>query len=96
MVWARHDGRHGRRNAFGAADRAALGFLNPGQTRHLPTRLVSLIAAGSGRDGLKLPEKGEPLELGDIAEVNDRPASPEGDSRRLAADMAPSSRSRNW
>jgi hypothetical protein len=40
--------------------------LEPGQTRHLPTRLVSL--RGPAPDGhVALPQKGEPLQIGDIS-----------------------------
>jgi hypothetical protein len=61
-------------------------LLNPGQTRHLPTRLVS-ISPPDPQDGLKLPEKGEPLQLGDIADINDNPRVQKA-LRRLAADAA--------
>ena len=47
-------------------------ILNPGQTRHLPTRLV-VLTPPDPREGVRLPEKGEPLQLGDIAEINDNP-----------------------
>jgi hypothetical protein len=64
--------------------------LNPGQTRHLPTRLVS-VSAPDPEHGLHLPEKGEPMRVvGEIAQVN-------GDTRvqkalrRLAAGKAPTS-----
>jgi len=44
--------------------------LKPGQTRHLPTRLVSL-SPPDAESGAGLPEKGEKLRiLGDIARVN--------------------------
>ena len=36
-------------------------LLNPGQTRHLPTRLV-ILSPPDPRDGVSLPEKGEPLQ----------------------------------
>lgn len=42
--------------------------LAPGQTRRLPTRLVSLSAPDT-QAGLKLPQKGEPLEISDVADV---------------------------
>ena len=58
-------------------------MLNPGQTRNLPTRLVSL-SAPDPSVGVKLPEKGEPLELGDIAEINANPKVQKA-LRRLAA-----------
>ena len=61
-------------------------LLEPGQTRHLPTRLVS-ISPPDPQDGLKLPEKGEPLRLGDIADINDNPRVQKA-LRRLAADAA--------
>ena len=35
-------------------------LLNPGQTRHLPTRLVS-ITPPDPEEGLRLPDKDEPL-----------------------------------
>ena len=44
-------------------------LLEPRQTRNLPTRLVS-INAPDAEGGVRLPEQGEPLKLGDIAEVN--------------------------
>jgi hypothetical protein len=59
-------------------------LLNPGQTRHLPTRLVSLSPPGEQQE-LSLPEKGEPLRLGDIADINDNPQVQKA-LRRLAAD----------
>ncbi len=37
-------------------------LLEPGQTRHLPTRLVSL-SPPDPQAGVKLPEQGEPLQL---------------------------------
>jgi len=40
--------------------------LAPGQTRHLPTRLVSLSPPDPDR-GLKLPEKGEQLQISDVS-----------------------------
>jgi hypothetical protein len=61
-------------------------LLNPGQTRHLPTRLVAL-APPEPQEGVKLPEKGEPLKLGDIADINDSPRVQKA-LRRLAADAA--------
>jgi len=63
-------------------------LLNVGQTRHLPTRLVSLMPPDPER-GLKLPVKGEPLELTDIAET-DRDPRVQKAMRRLAEEMAPS------
>ena len=67
-------------------------LLNPGQTRHLPTRLVVLTPPGP-EEGVKLPEKGEPLQLGDIADINDNPQVQKA-LRRLAADAASKSISR--
>ncbi len=62
--------------------------LKPGQTRHLPTRLVSLTVPDL-QTGLKLPEKGEPLQLGDIGEISDDPRVQKA-LKRLAADTASS------
>ncbi len=62
--------------------------LEPGQTRHLPTRLVSLTSPDPATV-LKLPEKGEQLALADIAEINDDPRVQTA-MRRLAERMAPS------
>ena len=67
-------------------------LLNPGQTRHLPTRLV-VLSPPDPREGVKLPEKGEPLQLGDIADINDNPRVQKA-LRRLAADAASKSISR--
>ena len=68
-------------------------LLNPGQTRHLPTRLV-VLAPPDPQEGVKLPEKGEPLQLGDIAEVNDNPRF----KKRCGGwpKTRPRSRSRDW
>jgi hypothetical protein len=64
--------------------------LRPGQTRHLPTRLVSL-SPPDPQAGLSLPEEREKLQiLGDIARVNDDPQVQKA-LRRLAADKAPTS-----
>jgi hypothetical protein len=65
-------------------------LINPNQTRHLPTRLVS-ISPPDPEQGLRLPEKDEPLRIvGDIAQVNDN-ALVQKALRRLAADKAPTS-----
>ena len=63
--------------------------LKPGQTRNLPTRLVSLSPPDPmSESGVSLPAKGERLQLGDVSEIT-------GDARvqkalqRLAADKAP-------
>jgi hypothetical protein len=64
--------------------------LNPQQTRHLPTRLVS-ITAPDPEHGLRLPEKGEPMRIvGDISQVNED-ARVQKALRRLAAEKAPTS-----
>jgi hypothetical protein len=62
--------------------------LGPGQTRHLPTRLVSLTPPDPATV-LKLPAKGEPLALGDITETNEDPRVQTA-LRRLSEHMAPS------
>jgi hypothetical protein len=65
-------------------------LLSPGQTRNLPTRLVSLTPPDP-EDGLRLPEKDEPLRIvGDVAQVNDD-ARVQKALRRLAAATAPTS-----
>jgi hypothetical protein len=46
--------------------------LKPGQTRHLPTRLVSLNPPDP-QGGVRLPAVDEPLRIGDIADVSDNP-----------------------
>jgi hypothetical protein len=62
--------------------------LKSGQTRHLPTRLVSL-SQPNPEEPVAMPAKGEKLEIGDITEIT-------GDVRvqkalkRIAADKAPS------
>jgi hypothetical protein len=64
--------------------------LTAGQTRHLPTRLVS-ITAPDPEVGLVLPQEGEKLQiLGDVAKVNDNPRVQKA-LRRLAAAKAPTS-----
>jgi hypothetical protein len=62
--------------------------LKPGQTRHLPTRLVSLTAPDP-EAGLKPPQKGEPLQIGEITEINSNPRVQKA-LTRLAADTAAS------
>jgi len=64
-------------------------LLNPNQPRHLPTRLVS-IGPPDPEAGLRLPEQGEPIKLGDIAQVNDNPLVQKA-LRRLQVDKAPTS-----
>ena len=66
----------------------AFADLRPGQTRNLPTRMVSLNPPGA-EGGVQLPEKGERFQIvGDIASVNDDPLVQRA-LRRLAADKAP-------
>jgi hypothetical protein len=60
--------------------------LRPGQTRKLPTRLVSMNPPDA-EAGVKLPEKGEPLTIGDIGELNQNPRVQKA-LRRLAAEKA--------
>jgi hypothetical protein len=62
-------------------------LLKPGQSRNLPTRLVSL-SRPDPEAGLILPEKGEPLQLGDVAETSNSPEVQKA-LRRLTAEMAP-------
>jgi len=64
-------------------------LLNPNQPRHLPTRLVS-IGPPDPEAGLRLPQQGEPIKLGDIAQVNDNPLVQKA-LRRLQVDKAPTS-----
>ncbi|WP_435008777.1 hypothetical protein P12x_000037 [Tundrisphaera lichenicola] len=61
--------------------------LKPGQTRRLSTRLVSLDPP-SPETGVRLPQAGEPLLIGDIAQINDDPKVQKA-LRRLALDKAP-------
>jgi hypothetical protein len=64
--------------------------LAPGQTRHLPTRLVSL-SSPDPEAGLSLPTQGEKLQIvGDVAKVNTNPQVQKA-LRRLAAAKAPTS-----
>jgi hypothetical protein len=64
--------------------------LNPGQTRNLPTRLVS-VTGPDPEHGLRLPEKGEPMQIvGDISQVNGD-ARVQKALRRLSAEKAPTS-----
>jgi len=58
--------------------------LDPGQTRHLPTRLVSISPPEPGGE-VRVPEQGEPLQLRDIADINNNPQVQKA-LRRLAAD----------
>jgi hypothetical protein len=61
-------------------------LLDPGQTRHLPTRLV-MLSPPDAEQGVTLPEKGEPLKLRDIADISDNVRVQKA-LRRLAADAA--------
>ncbi len=64
--------------------------LAPGQTRHLPTRLVS-ISKPDPETGLRLTHEGEPLQIvGDISDVN-ADARVQKALKRLATDKAPTS-----
>jgi hypothetical protein len=61
--------------------------LKSGQTRHLPTRLVSLSPPTPGRP-VAMPEKGEKLEIGDVSQLTGD-AQVQKALKRLAADKAP-------
>ena len=61
--------------------------LAPGQSRDLATRVVSL-AGPDDEGGVRLPAKGEPLTIGDVAETDASPRVREA-LRRLARDKAP-------
>jgi hypothetical protein len=61
--------------------------LNPGQTRHLPTRVVSLSGPAEG-GRVNLPQKDEPLQIGDISQLTDNPKVQTA-LKRLAAVKAP-------
>ncbi len=60
--------------------------LKPGQTRNLPTRMVSLNAPGPD-SAVRLPAEGEAFRVADIADVSDNPRVQKA-LRRLAADKA--------
>jgi hypothetical protein len=65
-------------------------LLNAGQTRNLPTRLVS-VSAPDLEVGVSLPAKGEKLRIvGEVANVNED-AQVQKALRRLTAEMAPTS-----
>ncbi len=65
-------------------------LLTPGQTRLLPTRLVS-VSQPDPESGLSLPAQGEKLQiLGDIAQVN-KDVRVQKALKRLAADKAATS-----
>jgi hypothetical protein len=64
--------------------------LAPGQTRHLPTRLVNM-SSPDQEQGLSLPQEGEKLRiLGDVASVNKDPRVQKA-LKRLSAAKAPTS-----
>jgi hypothetical protein len=63
--------------------------LKPGQTRHLPTRLVSL-GPPDPETGLTMPAKGEPLKIGHVSDVGAAERVQKA-LKRLAADKAPQS-----
>jgi hypothetical protein len=61
----------------------------PGQTRNLPARLVSLSSPDvSSGVGLHMPAKGEPLQIGDISQIQQDPKVQKA-LKRLAAMKAP-------
>src|SRR5690242_10552444 len=60
--------------------------LKPGQTRKLPTRLVSL-APPDAQGGVQLPQEGEALRIAAIGEMSENPRVQKA-LRRLAADKA--------
>jgi len=60
--------------------------LKPGQTRSLPTRLVSLNGPDDTR--VALPEKGEALQIGDISQLTDN-SKVQAALKQLAAEKAP-------
>ena len=61
--------------------------LKPGQTRRLATALVSLNPP-SPESGVRLPQEGERLVIGDVAQIQGDPVVQKA-LRRLAADKAP-------
>ena len=62
-------------------------LLQPGQTRELATRVVSLNPP-SPETGVLMPQEGEKLLIGDIAQISSDPRLQKA-LRRLAADNAP-------
>jgi hypothetical protein len=58
--------------------------VNPGRTRNLPTRLVSL-SAPDENGGVRLPAEGEKLQLGDVGQISRDPRVQKA-LKRLAAD----------
>ena len=63
--------------------------LNPGQTREMATRLVTISSADPSNP-VAIPAKDEPLKLSDISQVSNDPKVAKA-LRRLAADKAPNS-----
>ena len=63
--------------------------LNPGQTREMATRLVTISSADPSNP-LATPAKDEPLKISDIGQVSNDPKVAKA-LRRLAADKAPNS-----
>jgi hypothetical protein len=61
--------------------------LNPNQTRNLPTRLVSL-GGPDENSNVALPQKGEPLQIGDISQLTNK-SKVQAALRQLAAEKAP-------
>jgi hypothetical protein len=80
-------GRGGGFRAIPPTDLAGA-TLRPGQARNLPTRLVSL-SPPSDAAKVVLPQKGEPLELGDISQLDDLDPRIRRAMERLAAEKAP-------
>ena len=62
--------------------------LKPKQTRHLPTRFISMTAPDPQK-GLQLPEEGELFRIGDISEVSEDPRVQKA-LKRLASQTASS------
>ena len=82
--YGRWHGRHGRRMGGMGGGMAGRRFLRPalpvcrpeaGQTRHLPTRLVASPSLDPDGRRCLVPEKGEKLKIGDIAQTKRRPRS---------------------
>jgi hypothetical protein len=69
------------------AGRASV-VVRPGQTRELPTRLVSLTGPAAG-SGLSLPQKGEVLEIRDIDAIGGMSPRLKDVVKRLAEEKAP-------
>jgi hypothetical protein len=84
-------GMGGRGGGFRSVPPSSLPFasLKSGQTRNLPTRLVSLSTPNPDQP-IAVPAKGEKLELGDISQATND-ARVQKALKRLAADKAPTS-----